>query len=444
MPKKFGYDPIRYPKYSGHHIVSETIVINFSKGEMKMPTELNEVVMVSACRTPIGDYGGSLQPVPANELTKIVATEAIKRAGLDPEQVDEIVAGMCLGHGNGSCPPRIVAMQIGMDPKSSACMVNQNCASAMRAVEIAAMKLQLGKYDIALVTGTESMSNIPYISKTSRWGARMGDVILQDAMLSDALVCQLAGSHMGGTAENVAELYGISREECDALAVLSHQRAVRALDEGRFQREIVPVPVKKGKKEYVFSQDEHPLRDASIETLAKLKPAFKKDGVVTAGNSSGLNDAAAAIILMTKKKAEELGIKPLMKLINICDEGVDPRVMGLGPAVAIPRCLKEAGMKYEDVDYWEINEAFAAQVIGVGKKMKEEAGINLNIGTFEQDGNINNNGSGIGLGHPVGATGLRIIVSLYYELERLGKTVGGASLCVGGGAALASLWTREI
>lgn len=409
-----------------------------------MAIELNDVVMVSACRTPIGDYGGSLQPVAANELTKIAAAEAIKRAGIGPKQVDEIVAGMCLGHGNGSCPPRIVAMQIGMDPKSSATMVNQNCASGMRAVEIAAMKLQLGKYDIALVTGTESMSNIPYISTTTRWGARMGDVKLQDALLADALVCQLAGSHMGGTAENVAELYGITREECDTLALLSHKRAVRAIDEGRFEREIVPVPVKKGKKEYVFAQDEHPIRGASLESLAKLKPAFVKDGVVTAGNSSGLNDAAAAAVLMTKKKAQELRIKPLMKLINICDEGVEARVMGLGPAVAIPKCLKEAGMKYEDVDYWEINEAFAAQVIGVKKKLKEDTGITVNIGTFEQDGNVNNNGSGIGLGHPVGATGLRIIVSLYYELERLGKTSGGASLCVGGGASMASLWTRDI
>lgn len=409
-----------------------------------MVFELNEVVMVSACRTPIGDYGGSLQPIPANELTKIAAAEAIRRAGIEPKQVDEIVSGMCLGHGNGSLPPRIVAMQIGMDPRSSATMVNQNCASGMRALEIAAMKLQLGKYDIALVTGTESMSNIPYISTSARWGARMGDVSLQDPMLSDGLFCQLAGSHMGGTAENVAELYGITREECDELALLSHQRAIRAIDEGRFKREIVSVPVKKGKKEYIFEQDEHPLRDASLEKMAKLKPAFRKDGVVTAGNASGLNDASAAVILMTKKKAQELGIRPLMKLINVCDEGVEARVMGLGPAVAIPKSLKEAGMKYEDIDYWEINEAFASQVIGVSKKLKEEAGITLNIGNIDQDGNVNNNGSGIGLGHPVGATALRIIVSLYYELERLGKTTGGASLCVGGGPAMASLWTRDI
>lgn len=409
-----------------------------------MSFELNEVVMVSACRTPIGAYGGSLQSVRANELTKIAATEAIARAGIDPKQVDEIVSGMCLHHGNGSLPPRIVAMQIGMDPRSGGSMVSQNCASGMRALEIAAMKLMLGKTDIALVTGTESMSNIPYISQNTRWGARMGDVKLQDPMLSDGLVCQLAGSHMGGTAENIAEQYGITREECDELALLSHTRAVRAVDEGRFKREIVPVLVKKGKKEFLFENDEHPIRGASLEKMSKLPPAFKKGGVVTAANASGINDCSAAAVLMTKKKAEELGIKPLMKLINVCGEGVDARVMGLGPAVAIPKCLKEAGMKYEDVEYWEINEAFAAQVIGVGKMIKEVAGIDLNIGTIEQDGNINTNGSGIGLGHPVGATALRIVVSLYYELERIGKTVGGASLCVGGGSAMASLWTRDI
>lgn len=202
--------------------------------------------------------------------------------------------------------------------------------------------------------------------------------------------------------------------------------------------------VKKGKKEFLFENDEHPIRGASLESMARLSPAFKKGGVVTAANASGINDCSAAAVLMTKKKADELGLKPLMKLINVCAEGVDARVMGLGPAVAIPKCLKQAGMNFSDIEYWEINEAFAAQVIGVGKMIKEVAGIDLNIGTFEQDGNVNTNGSGIGLGHPVGATALRIIVSLYYELERLGKTVGGASLCVGGGSAMASLWTRDI
>jgi acetyl-CoA C-acetyltransferase len=409
-----------------------------------MAIELNEVVMVSACRTPIGAYGRSLQSVRANDLSKISGAEAIKRAGIDPKQIDELMLGMCLHHGNGSLPARIVAMGLGLDPKSTASMVNQNCASGMRAMEIAAMGLALGKNEIALVIGTESMSNIPYISQNTRWGARMGDVKLQDSMLADGLVCQLAGSHMGGTAENIAEQYGITREECDALALLSHQRAVRAVDEGRFKREIVPVLVKKGKKEFLFENDEHPIRGASLESMARLSPAFKKGGVITAANASGINDCSAAAVLMTKKKADELGLKPLMKLINVCAEGVDARVMGLGPAVAIPKCLKQAGMNFSDIEYWEINEAFAAQVIGVGKMIKEVAGIDLNIGTFEQDGNVNTNGSGIGLGHPVGATALRIIVSLYYELERLGKTVGGASLCVGGGSAMASLWTRDI
>ena len=409
-----------------------------------MAKELNEVVVVSACRTPIGAYNGSLASMRANELSKITATEAVNRAGIDMKQVDELVLGMCLHHGNGSLPARIVSQQIGMSVESSASMVNQNCASGMRAMELAAMKLMLGKNDIALVVGTESMSNIPYLLQNMRWGARMGDSKAQDAMLSDGLICTLAGGHMGITAENVAEQYGITREECDELALLSHRRAVRAVDEDRFIREIVPVMVKKGKKEFLFEKDEHPIRGASLESMAKLGPAFKKGGVVTAANASGINDASAAVVMMTKKKAEELGIKPLMKLINVCAEGVDARVMGLGPAVAIPKCLKEAGMKYEDVEYWEINEAFAAQVLGVKRMIKDVAGIDLNMGTLEQDGNINNNGSGIGLGHPVGCTALRIIVSMYYELERLGKTVGGASLCVGGGPAMASLWTRDI
>jgi acetyl-CoA C-acetyltransferase len=406
---------------------------------------INEVVMVSACRTPIGDYGGTLQSVRANDLSKLVITEALKRAGVEASAVDELTLGMCLHHGNGSCPARIVAIESGLPDRSGAMMVNQNCASAMRATEIAAHNLMLGKTDIAVVVGTESMSNIPYLVQNGRWGHRMGDGKLQDAMLSDGLVCKLAGGiHMGGTAENIAERYNIGREECDELALISHTRAVEANEGGNFSREIVPVPIKKKKKEVLFEADEHPIKGASLEAMARLAPAFKKGGVVTAANASGLNDASAAAVFMTKKKADELGLKPLMKLINICSEGVDAKVMGLGPARAIPKVLKQSGMNYDQVDYWEINEAFAAQVIGVGKMIKEEAGIELNIGDLNKRGNINNNGSGIGLGHPVGCTGLRIIVSLYYEMERLGVTTGGASLCVGGGSAMASLWTRDI
>lgn len=406
--------------------------------------ELNEVVMVSACRTGIARYGGALKDVPANNLTMAVGAEAIKRAGIEPAMVDEIVSGLCMHHGNGSLPPRIVAMGIGMDKRSGATMLSQNCASGMRALDIAAMKLMIGDTDIALVTGTESMSRPPYILPGMRWGARMGETKCLDPVLADGLFCQLAGSHMGGTAENIAELYGITREECDELALISHTRAIRAIDEGRFKREIVPIEIKTKKGVVPFDTDEHPIRGASLEAMAKLPPAFKKGGVVTAANASGMNDASAAVVLMTRKKAQELGIKPLMKLIKVCTEGVDARVMGLGPAVAIPKALKMAGMTYDQVDYWEINEAFAPQVIGVKRMIKDEFGIEIDSGDLTRDGNVNNNGSGIGLGHPVGCTALRIIVSLYYELERLGKTTGGASLCVGGGPAMASLWTRDI
>lgn len=400
--------------------------------------EINEVVVVGLCRTPIGRYLGGLKDVRANDLAIIAGREAMNRAGVDPKQVDEIVGATCLHSGNGSLPPRIIAMNLGLPVESNSCMVSQNCASGMRALEIACYNVALGKTDISLVTAVESMSNIPYILQQARQGYRMGDGKLQDAMLSDGLVCQLAGSHMGVTAENVAELYGITREQCDELAVMSHSRAIAAIDAGIFKREIVPVEIKSKKGVKVIDTDEHPIRGANAETMAKLPAAFKKGGVVTAANASGINDCAAAAVVMSQKKCDELGLKPLLKMVNICGAGVDAKVMGLGPAKAIPKCLAQAGWKYEDVEYWEINEAFAAQVIGITKMMKEEQGIEM---SFD---NINHNGSGIGLGHPVGATALRIIVSLYYEMERCNYTKGGASLCVGGGSAMASLWTRNI
>lgn len=400
--------------------------------------EINEVVVVGMARTPIGRYLGSLKDVRANDLAMIAGAEAIKRAGIEPGIIDEIVGATCLHSGNGSLPPRIIGMKLGLPVRSGSCMVSQNCASGMRAMEIACHNVMLGKTDISLVTAVESMSNIPYILQNARQGYRMGDGKVQDAMLSDGLVCQLAGGHMGMTAENIAEKYGITREECDALAVTSHNNAVKANDEGIFDREIVPVELKSKKGSTFFAKDEHPIRGASLETMAKLPPAFKKGGVVTAANASGINDAAAAAVVMSKKKCQELGLKPLMKMVTICSEGVPAEVMGLGPAVAMPKALKQAGWKYEDVEYWEVNEAFAAQVLGVVKMIKEEAGIDWNWDK------TNHNGSGIGLGHPVGCTALRIIVSMYYEMERLGLTKGGASLCVGGGSAMASLWTRDI
>ena len=329
-------------------------------------------------------------------------------------------------------------MAAGLPVRSNACNVNQNCASGMRALDIALNHIQLGKTDVALVVGVESMTNAPYMIPKARMGYRMGPGSIEDAMHHDGLIDRLVPGHMGVTAENIAEKYGITREECDQLALTSHQRATRATQDGTFQREIVPVELKSKKGVKIYDKDEHMIPDANLEAMAKLPSAFRKGGVVTAANASGLNDAAAAVIIMSKAKALELGVKPLMKLINICGEGVAPEVMGLGPAVAIPKCLKEAGMKYEDVEYWEINEAFAPQFIGVGRMLKEEFGIEMDLSK------VNANGSGIGLGHPVGCTALRIVVSLYYELEKQGKTVGGASLCVGGGPAYCSLWTRDI
>ena len=281
-------------------------------------------------------------------------------------------------------------------------------------------------------------SSTPYLIPKGRTGYRMGPGTIEDHMLHDGLIDELVPGHMGVTAENVAELLGITRQECDELALISHNRAVAAIDAGHFKREIVPVPVKVRKEIKPFEVDEHPIRGASMETMAMLPTVFKKNGAVTAANASGINDGAAAAILMSKEKAKQLGVKPIMRLVNICGEGCDPKLMGIGPAYAIPKCLKQAGLKFEDIEYWEINEAFAAQWLGVGRLLKKDYGMELSLDK------VNHNGSGIALGHPVGCTGLRIIVSLYYELERCGLNLGGASLCVGGGPAMASIWTRDI
>jgi len=400
--------------------------------------ETKDVVIVSLCRTPIARFMGTLKDVSVKDLAVTAGKGAIERAGIPADSIDEMVLGQIYPHFQGSLPSRQVAMALGLPVRSNACNVNQNCASGMRALEIICDKIALGKIDIGLVIGAESMTNAPFMLEKARMGYRMGQGKLEDAMLYDGLIDKLVPGHMGVTAENVAAMYGITREECDTLALASHQNATAAVQNGLFKREIVPVELKSKKGVKLFENDEHMIPDASLESMAKLPAAFIKDGVVTAANASGINDAAAAAVVMSKEKAQELGIKPLLKMINIVAEGVDPKVMGLGPAVAIPKALAKAGLKYEDVDYWEINEAFAAQFLGVGRMLKADFGIDMDMSK------TNHNGSGIGLGHPVGATALRIIVSMYYEMERLGLTTGGASLCVGGGSAMASLWTRDI
>lgn len=396
-----------------------------------------DVVIVSACRTPIGKFLGQFTNVSARQLAMIAGAEAIKRAGIDATAVDEVVMGQLYGGMQGSLPARQVAMRIGMRADSNAVSVNQNCASGMRALEVITNDIELGKTDIGLAIGVESMTNAPYMLERARMGYRMGDNQIFDSMIHDGLFDELTPGHMGMTAENIAELYGITREECDVVAARSHQRACAAIDAGVFKEEIVPVVVKGKKGDIVCDTDEHPIRNCTVEGISKLKPAFKKGGVVTAANASGINDAAAAVIVMSAEKAAELGLTPMAKMIQITAAGVEARVMGLGPAVAIPRCLKVANMSFDDVDYWEINEAFAAQFIGCGRKLKEDHNIDLDINK------VNVNGSGIALGHPVGCTGLRIIVSLLYQMKHKGHKIGGASMCVGGGPSMASLWTTE-
>ncbi len=400
---------------------------------------MNEVVVVGACRTPIGKFLGSLKDVTAKDLAVTAGKEAIKRAGIDSQSIDEIVMGQVYQHMQNSLPARIVGLACGLPFRSSAMVVNQNCSSGMRAMEIAASNIMLGKTEIALVVGVENMSAVPYMLPGARNGYRMGSGELVDALTHDALFDSLVPGHMGLTAENVAVKYNITREECDNLALLSHQRAAKAVESGVFDEEIVPVEIKTKKGTTVFAKDEHFIPDASVESMAKLRPAFKPDGgVVTAANASGINDGAAALVLMSKSRAEKLGLKPLGKLMNVCSYGVEPEIMGIGPAEAIPKCLEGTGIKFDDVDYWEINEAFAPQFIGCQRKLKIDHNLDLDLNK------VNHYGSGIALGHPIGCTGARLIVTLLYEMKRKGYSYGGASLCVGTGPAMASLWTTKI
>ncbi|MBQ3379779.1 MAG: thiolase family protein [Clostridia bacterium] len=406
--------------------------------------QTKEVVIVSACRTAIGKFCGEFSDIPARDLAIAVGKEAINRAGIKPEDVDEIVMGQVYTSMQGSLPARQVSQRIGMTPKSNALSVNQNCASGMRALEIACNDIQLGKTDIGLVVGVENMTRTPFLLPKARLGYRMGGIPtgggaeLYDAMLHDGLYDELSGGHMGVTAENVAKMYNITREECDELAVLSHSRACKATEEGKFDEEMIPIIKTSRKGDKILKDDEHMIKGCTMESISKLKPVFIKDGVTTAANASGINDAAAAVIVMSLDKAKELGITPMAKMIYIAAEGVPADVMGLGPAVAIPKCLEKAGLKFDDVDYWEINEAFAAQFIGVERKLEADYGYKLDRAK------VNANGSGISLGHPVGCSALRIIVTMLYEMKRQDYKIGCASLCVGGGPALASLWTREI
>jgi acetyl-CoA C-acetyltransferase len=388
---------------------------------------MKEVVIIDAVRTPVGSFGGSLTGIPAVELGTIVVKELIKRTGIDPSQVDELIFGCVLQAGQGQNVARQVLIRSGIPQAVPALTINKVCASGLRSVSLAAQTIKAGDADIVIAGGTENMSAAPYAINKARWGARMNDDKLVDIMIHDGLWEIFNNYHMGVTAENVAEQYNLTRSDQDALGLMSQQRAEKAIKEGRFKDEIVPVliPQRKGDPK-VFDTDEHPRLGTTQEGLTKLKPAFKKDGTVTAGNASGINDGAAAILVMSADKARELGLKPMVKIVSYASAGVDPKVMGLGPIPATKKALEKAGLTLSDIDLIEANEAFAAQTCAVGKDLG-----------FDMD-KVNVNGGAIALGHPIGASGARIFTTLLHEMKKRDNVKKGlATLCVGGGMGAA-------
>jgi len=386
---------------------------------------MREVVIVGAAGTAIWDFMGSIKDISAIDLGVTALKGALAKAGVEANQIEEVVGGNCIQAASPGNVVRHVAIRAGVPVAAPAMTVNQQCPSSMRATEVAAQQIMLGKTEIAAVVGTESMSSAPYLLMKARYGYRLGPgEASQDSLLYNGLVCGFINAHMGITAENVAEQYGITRQEQDELALMSNQRAMAAIKAGKFKDEIVPVEIKTKKGIKLFDTDEHP-KETSLEELSKLPPAFKKDGTVTAGNASGINDGAAALILMDAAKAKKMGLKPLARVVATASAGVEPRVMGMGVVPAVQKALSYAKLSLNDIGYWEINEAFAAQFLGCNRELKLDLG------------KVNANGSGVGLGHPVGCTGARLIVSLIYEMHRRGERYGCASLCAGGGPAAA-------
>lgn len=383
---------------------------------------MREVVIASAVRTAIGKFGGSLLPLSAPELGAIVIKEALKRANVPGEKVDEVIFGNVLQAGLGQNPARQASIKAGLPIEVPAFTVNKVCGSGLKCVELAAQSILAGDNDIVVAGGMESMSNAPFVtSGKARWGLRMGDSKLVDVMIKDGLWDAFNNYHMGITSENVAEKFGVTREDQDEVSARSQQRAIAAIKSGAFKDEIVPVTIKTKKGETVFDTDEFPREGTTTEILAKLRPAFKQGGTVTAGNASGLNDGAAALVIMSTEKAQELGIKPMAKILSYASAGVDPAIMGIGPIPASRKALSKAGLEVKDLDLIEANEAFAAQFVEVGRELN-----------FDPD-KVNVNGGAIALGHPIGASGARILVTLLYALKNRDKKLGLATLCIGGG-----------
>ncbi|MCL1865521.1 MAG: acetyl-CoA C-acetyltransferase [Spirochaetes bacterium] len=390
-----------------------------------------EVVIISGCRTPIGSFGQSLKSMKAFELAAIVMNEALKRANIKGEMLDDVIFGDCIQTSEEANTARTAMLKAGIPVEVPATTIQRQCASGMQATIFASQQIIAGDSDFVLAGGTESMSNAPYVLKNARWGQRLQHGEMTDSMwelLHSGSPLLGKGYIMGETAENLAKKYNITREEQDQLACESHMKAIAAIDSGRFKDEIVEVPIPQRKGEpKMFTTDEHPKRDTTLKSLAKLSPAFDKNGTVTAGTSSGINDGAAAMVLTSMEKAKEIGAKPLAKIAANAIAGCEPHLMGIGPVPAIKKLLAKTGLTIKDIDLFEINEAFASQYIACEK----ELGLDRTI--------VNVNGAGIALGHPVGCTGARIIISLMYELKNRNKKLGIASLCVGGGMGAAVL-----
>jgi acetyl-CoA C-acetyltransferase len=392
---------------------------------------MRDVVIVSAVRTPIGAFGGCFKNVSAVALGTVAAKEAIKQAGIKPEMINEVIFGNVLQAGQGQNVARQVSMGAGIPEEVSSFTVNKVCGSGLKTVALAAQSIMVGEADVVLAGGTESMSSAPYLLEGARWGMRMGDQKVVDYIIRDGLWDAFHDYHMGITAENIAERWNISREEQDQFALQSQKRAEDAIKAGRFNEEIVTVPIPQRKGEpLMVAVDEYPKFGTTLESLSKLKPAFKKDGTVTAGNASGINDGAAALVLMSKEMAEKLGLKPLATIVSFASAGLDPKVMGYGPVPASRKALEKAGLTPKDIDLVEANEAFAAQSLSVVK----------DLGLDPEKTNVN--GGAIALGHPIGASGTRILVTLIHEMIKREAKTGLATLCIGGGQGIAMVIKR--
>ncbi len=390
-----------------------------------------EVVIVSAVRTAIGSFLGSLKDVAAIDLGAAVIQEALQRAGVAPDSVDEVIMGNVLQAGLGQNPARQAAIKAGLPETVPALTINKVCGSGLKAVHLARQAIIAGDADIIVAGGMENMSQAPYLLKNGREGFKMGDQKIIDSMITDGLWCAFNDFHMGITAENLCDRYAISREEQDTFSAQSQQKAAAAIEAGVFKDEIVPIAIPQRKGEpIIFDTDEYVKTGTTADKLGKLRPAFKKDGSVTAGNASGINDGAAALVIMSKVKADELGLTPLATIVANGNAGVDPAIMGIGPVEAVKKALGNANLQLDDIDLIEANEAFAAQAIAVDKELG-----------FDQE-KLNVNGGAIALGHPIGASGARILVTLLHEMQRRDAKSGLATLCIGGGQGVATIVTR--